>query len=98
LLLVGAVVVVWFVLTYWVQILFVCAAVTGLWLLGLWGLRSYRASVLLAEQRRVCPVCGSWSGSVVLAEFDPSDAVLCPAHSARWGRIMGLEGKLFRGE
>lgn len=80
------------ILTFWLQILLISLAAGAVYLLFLWVKKSARE----AEERRRCPVCGSWSGSVILAEFD-DPTMLCPSHAARWGRINGLEGDVLHG-
>ena len=85
------------VIEYWWQIL-VVGTITGVSVLAVALVAKAAAAwAERAEQRRRCPVCQSWSGSVLLTELDAQGAGLCPAHLARWRRITGLERETLGG-
>jgi hypothetical protein len=77
------------ILAYWKQVLLVMLLVGVVVLLVMWVMRL----VEKAEQQRNCPVCQSWTDSVLLAEFDTADG-FCPKHAARWKRIKELEDEV----
>ena len=77
------------ILAYWKQVLLVGLVVGAAVLLLMWVMHLVEE----AEQRRRCPVCQSWTDSVLLAEFDSADN-FCPVHAARWKRIKELEDEV----
>lgn len=88
--LLAALVVVGLVVQFWLQLLLLVLS------LGLVALVAADVAKLAraAEERRRCPVCNSWSKSVVLSDLEPAGDPLCPAHAARARRICALEEQL----
>ena len=82
------------VLQYWLQILIVGLVIGLVGIAATIAVQSARATAQARAERGRCPVCNSWSNSVVLNDIDPQRDPLCTAHGARARNIRALEEEL----